>query len=520
MPPFRLSARRLAALVVALVLFAAHLPATRNTLFTDDAADYVRASQSPLHRTWLNTDSASPAALEHLRHNDPEFRERPWDALYAAGDNAALRHFHSPVSFYPLHLVHALFPSDRALRILTDAAASAACALLVFALAGLEVPLVLATLLGLFAGFGSRFVEVSVDPTPHVWFILFALAFLYLLAEFFRAGRTRHLLLAAAALGACFATLEFTVELFFSIPCIIAALVWTRPHALAHWRKTPGLLLKSLAVFLLTTFVLWPGGWLRGGYLESYGVLSATVVLKNKTAFGEHLTAGLIYRTVFAGHIVLLLLTIAWVVCALYLLARRRLSVAGVVFSSYAVWAFALGVADHFRLNTYVSEFVVFAIAAAGLVLRDALHDHTSVPSAHAHTPAASSLRPAAYVVLCALLGAGCVTEFNQRHDDWSTRPWLANVFAAIRANVPAGSTVLVNNNREALQLYLPSFRFEPTLTPTSPEPRTPERAASARFGLFNNAVTPPAPATTLATIPAANPTPEILWRKAEPGRL
>src|SRR5580658_9051749 len=82
-----------ASVLVGVLVFLFNLPFAQNTLFFDDAADYIRAADAGFLATWLNTNSASPVELVHLR-SEEGFRAHPWDYLYMHGDNTALRHFH------------------------------------------------------------------------------------------------------------------------------------------------------------------------------------------------------------------------------------------------------------------------------------------------------------------------------------------------------------------------------------------------------------------------------------------
>ncbi len=485
------AARWVGFLAITLIIFLFHLPAARDSILIADSGDYMRAAQSPLLSTWLNTDSASPPDLLHLRHGNPDFRQHPWDYLYAVGDKAALRHFHVPLSFYAMHIVRSFATTDSSTRLLASAVAALACGILFLILASFAVPLVPAALLALYAGVQSRYLEVSVAPYPHGWYILFALVFLYCFARFLLSHRSRDLYLTAIALGLAFATLEFTVELFASAPLALGLLWFSNRALLPRWNSVHLPLLKACGIFLATTFVLWPGGWLRGGYLESYGVLSATVLFKNKSAFGEHLSAGLIYRTVFAHHVIFLIVTLTWIVAATWLLLKRRLSIPSIVFSSYTLFAFALGLADHFRLDTYVSEFAVFLIASVGLVCNDL------APMFSTRT-----VRRATLVLACMVVAIGCVSEWSRRNQAWTPHPWLAAVFSGIEQRVPPGQTLLVTTDREALGLYLPRYHIESTLTETSPEPRSPERTASAHYCLFDSTVPLPANARVIAVYP------------------
>lgn len=494
--------RLLLATVVAALIFFAHLPQTRDSILSDDSADYMHAAKSSLLSTWLNTNSVAPWQFAQMR-SKPGFRAHPWDTLYVAGDNAALRHFHGPVSFYAMHAVDSISHNHRWQRLLTSLVGSLISAALFCVLVEFRVSSLLSFTLAVYAGLQSRFVEVSVDPTPHVWYILFSIAFLFFFARFLAKQRPGDLRSASIALGFAFATLEFSVELFATIGVSLAFLFVCSRDLLPSWSKSRHSVLVAVGFFLLTTFVLWPGGWIRGGYLENYGLLTAQVLFKNKTAFGEHLTPGLIYRTLFQNHIILLFLSIAWLLISLALLLKRRLSITTAVFSIYTATALLLGIADHFRLNTYVSEFVIFLVAAAGLAFTDAL--------ALVHT---NTLKRTVGAALSFVLVIGCLLEWQQRHDDWGTRPWLATVINGVSEHVPSGSSVLVSSDKEALGLYLPQYHFRSTAGIADSQPRSAPDSADTHFGLFDDRLPLPAGAVPIAQYPTHTGHSYVLWSR------
>lgn len=492
-------------MLVGILVFLFHLPFAQNSLFFDDSADYVRASEAAFFPTWLNTNSASPIELFRLRI-EPSFRSHPWDYLYMAKDNAALRHFHGPVSFYALHFVRDFTTSARPERLLMSYVTSLTCALIVLVLAYLSVPLPLAAILALLAGVQSRYTEVSVDPSPHAWYMLFALCFLYFFARYLLTLRHRELYLAAAFFAVAFATLEFSVELIASVPLILFLILLFAKRPLPPWPAVWKPAGNAGALFLLITFLLWPGGWLRGGYFETYGILSATVVFKNHTAFGEKLTAGSIYQALFNGHAIFFLLTGLCVIGIAILLVRRRLSISTIVFASYSLAAFGLGIADHFRLNTYVSEYLLFLIATTGLVFVD-------LGCAFFHK---TRSRQIFLLLFAGVITVGCYQEWRQRESAMAFRPWLTPILSGISEKVPSGETLLATDNWEALWLYLPQYRFEPTEAKNSSEPRSKWRATRIRYYIFDGAVSAPTGSHPLAVYSTYPGRTEVLWEAAE----
>ncbi len=469
----RLGLPAVCAFFIALLVFLFHTPYLKSNYLLSDSADYLRAAQSPFIGTYLNTNSATPVHLLSLR-NDPEFRTHPWDYLYFHGDNAAIRHFHAPFSFYAMHVVTQASSASRSQRVLSSLVTAATSGVIVLGLFWFGVPLPVAAMLALVAGIQSRYTEVSADPSPHGWYMLFAVCFLFTFAAYLRNRRMPTLLVSVVFLAFAFATLEFSLELVASIPVALVVL-WLEDRS--RLRDPKALLisiLKAIPVFLVATFILWPGGWLRGGYLESYGVTGATLLLHNKAAFGERLTVSDLYAKFFAGHEALLLLFAFFLVATVVLLVRRKLSTVTVVFTSYTVVALGLGVADHFRLDTYVSEALLFLLITEALLFMDLMMETEAAKRKY--------LVAAAVVVLLAT----ATQEWFRRPSTALYGPWLGPVLTGVAGKVPSGATILVNDNWEAYYEYLPKYDYEPTVSTTDMTPRIPARTKNVRYFLLS----------------------------------
>jgi len=481
------------AFLVAVLVFLFHVQYSHSDYLLSDSADYIRAARAPLLQTYFNTDSASPLQLFQMRH-DPAFRAHPWDYLYFHDDNAALRHFHTPVSFYSIHVVSLFTAADSHQRAVSSLVTAATCGVLVAGLAGLGVPLSIAALTALVAGIQSRYVEVSVDPSPHGWYMLFAIVFLFAFARYLITRQFQTLALAAVFLGCAFGTLEFSLELILSIPLALAVLWVLDREVLGDLKILVVSLLKAAPVFLVTTLVLWPGGWTRGGYLESYGVTGSTLVFKNKAAFGSHDTMLTVFGKLLAGHEALLLLMAFAIVSTIVLVLRRRLSSATVVFISYTVIAFGLGFADHFRLDTYISEALLFLFATVALLFRDSLA---------AGILGKRNVALSASILVLLVVGA---QEWLHRPSSTLYRSWLKPVLVGVSSQVPAGSTILVNDNWEAYYAYLPQYDYEPTVSESDLTPRIQGRAKDAQFLLLTEKAPKAANTRLLEVFPTTVP--------------
>lgn len=459
------------AALVAILVFLFHLPYTHSNYLLSDAADYARAARSPNLKTYLDTNSASLVHLLQMR-KDPATGGHLWNYLYSRQDNMALRHFHPPFSFYVMHIVqHA--GDDSRQRVTVSLVTAFTCGVLAFGLSMFGVPLVIAGLAAFVAGIQSRYVEVSATPSPHAWLILFAALFLFIFARYLQTRKFGLLAIAAVLLACSFADLEFSLELVCAIPIALVLQFWVDRDSFGRWSELGIAFLKAVLIFLGTTLVLWPGGWLRGGYLEAYGVNGSMLLLQNKTAFVLRGPQSNMFEKLFSGHETLLLL-FAFAFCATILLGiRRKLSAVSIVFLSYALVAFGLGIADHFRLDTYVSELLLFLIASTALLFQDLLA---------LIRPAQRRLAVLAFALVLAVIG---VQEWQLRPSLNLYRPWLQPVLASVSGHIPTGETILVNDYGEAFQAYLPGYLYKQTVSPTNLTPRVPGSSQKIHYLLL-----------------------------------
>ncbi|MGC9291336.1 MAG: hypothetical protein ACP5EP_01250 [Acidobacteriaceae bacterium] len=353
---------------------------------------------------------------------------------------------------------------------------AATCGLMATGMVLLQVPVPLSIFFAILAGVQSRFTEVSVDPTPHSWYLLFSVIALFSVSFFLIKGEFQYLVLTSISLGFAFATLEFSLELIISISLSIVILwVMNKLSGLELRGGGWAAIMKATLIFLVTAFILWPGGWVHGGYLESYGVLGATVIFKNHAAFGSDVATMGIYDKLFSSHLGLTCLACCSLASMSFLTAKKALSVPSVVFSAYTLVALALGIADHFRLSTYISEFLLFFLITCAFLVKDTLD---VLPVAY---------RGYAVVIGCVVILAISFQEWRMRDGSFVDRPWLAAIIHGVEQNVPKGSVILVNTNWETYDLYLPGYRFEPTIATKSLVPRDPNRCSDVKYALLND---------------------------------
>ena len=464
-------------LLVAIVGLALRWPHLNNRLFTSDAADYVRAARTPPAGIYCDSHSVSlPTLIRLLRA--PETHGHLWDYLYRRQDNAALRHFHVPVSFYVASAVHARGGEDRAQRVVASLAGALTGAIVTGGLLYLGAPSAACLLAGILTVADTRGIEVTTEVSPHTWYILFALSCLMAAALSLR-GDSRFLgRVALVCLALAIATIEFAPLL---IVAFVLAAVLGRLLSLPDAGKllpTPpfpwlGRTLVGLGMFL---FVLWPAGFFKGGYVVSYGFLNIALPLLHSTSYYGPAAPVAILRNFLGHHEALLLLCAGAVLGAAAGLLTRKIQVDSLLFGCYTLAAFLFSAGGRFLYPAYAAEVVVFLAVFAALVWRDV----------------ASSTKPAArrLVHACALV-VFLLASGQAVWSAWRTPPKddpLAAVVRDFRDQVPSTEPVLVNdiNDGSTYYLYLPSYTFELTTDSASLTPRRHEMEPSIRYALLN----------------------------------
>jgi hypothetical protein len=234
-----------------------------------DEADYVRAMEYGLAANYFGTRERSGVGF--VTEVWQEYRQtgwaRPFDRDWRAGDAAGLRHYHSPVAFYPVAAVLGMGVGDEhALRLvpfMTATLALLAAVLLAFELtAALSLPvrLVMSATAGVLAAASPYHVVASREISPHAAFALFSCLSLLGLARALRVQGRAWWMLACAATSLAALTVPYWVLL-------VPPLAWT------WWRKrrdrsdgasaTVGLI-TAVAVVLLA----WPPFLLEAGFVK------------------------------------------------------------------------------------------------------------------------------------------------------------------------------------------------------------------------------------------------------------
>jgi hypothetical protein len=432
-----------------------------DSVFTSDAVDYLHAANRGFWVNYLDTGSAGLWGLVSISLKHPEARSGLWDYLDRNGDVAADLHFHVPFGLYP-NMAAAFFgASDRAQR-LVNAWEVGLIASIVFGglrLAGARTSLALFT--AAFVTVSPAMVNTATDVSPHAAFLAAMLVAAFALAHFLETGNKISLLASAGVFAAAAAALEL------SIVAAVAFCAASGPWLLrAGWRKIAPMLKQAALVFLAVLFLLWPGGWIRGGYALSYGVFIFQALVRRGTYFGNDSLAVTWMRGGQGSALILVVIAMA-AVAAMLLLSQKRFS-AYLQVSGWLAAAFAgQGMLNHFRNPAYASHFIVTAGVFSALCLQR-WFDLTSGAPRYAVRAAA-----AAGALLTVFGARGWPALCRHRQQEQSAASARAEqVIGYVRQNLPGGATVISNKYNGVWKLYIPGLRVEKSASTDNLEPQ------------------------------------------------
>ncbi len=432
--------------------FACRLPRCTNEIFLVDSANYVRAANNGVWSQYVGLDGMSVVEFLRLRRAGGVFRQHPWGALSDAGDGAALRHFHAPMSFYVYALTQRLF-SDRpsANRIITAIISSAIVALL-FGIALFEgVPLAAALIGTVVLSLSPALLVSGTDMTPHPLFSLSAMSAIAAFALYWRKHHITWLVTWIVLTAVAIATLEFSTLLIAAFVLMLSISFFQRRSAAGHVKDLKRSLL-AISGLLACLFVLWPAGFIKGGYALSYGTLIFQGTFRQREQ--RDLLTTLI--RLGSGHLWMGLLYCVLLGIGLYSAFRSRHYVLLATTALYALLMFLEGKGNGFSNPTYASQFL-YAIVFLTLL---------SVPRLCNTSSRGDKLAAVGSICILVLQAASyCVLVVRTRPEQWTQEP--ARVAAAInqlKASYKPGTTFVINNYAESMTTYAPDFRFVSTL--------------------------------------------------------
>ena len=441
----------------ALALFAIallfRLPFCTADLFTYDAADYSRAIRAGFLTQYLGTDGTTLIAYLTRLRSDPTFREHSWGNLYQQNDGAALRHFHVPVGFYLPALLERNGAGARGQRIAIAVISAATVSAAFLILSSAAVPLWLAGLAGLFCGCSPVLILAGSNLSPHPPFTLFSILALYSFCRWVETASTRWMTAFAILFALSTASLELAPILLVTVVAT-GAICWLRRSGrdkrLLPLRQVlfcAGTVLGSLAL-------LWPGGWLRGGYVMSYGVFVFQGLFRSAIYFhrrGLFLTVARLGHNSVAGWALLILL-----IAAAWGAWRSRATPLLTAFAIFASLLVIQGFGNGFTNPTYASHAVLAIVIASTLSFRQA-----------------GVWRWGPVGLLATLTLAGMVGRLDPNREETLVQSRrIAGVIAELEREYPAGSTFVVTQDPASLIANAPEFHFYPAASASSAQPQ------------------------------------------------
>lgn len=227
-----------------------------------DEADYMYAAGLGLAANW--TDSGSMPIGDFVRAGLRDGDRRHLSELIRSGNDVLFyRHFHGPLFHYVLVPLARLHLSERATRMAILAIPCISLAIVYFG--GLWIGK-----RGLFpaALFLSSYAVIgSTEVAPHQLFALCALASLILLLKAIETKDRRYWYgaIVAAALGFCTLEIAFVLVATLAICCCIERV---------RWRVGAAFIAKSVGLFIVIVFVVWPAAIMKLSFLKAYAVLA------------------------------------------------------------------------------------------------------------------------------------------------------------------------------------------------------------------------------------------------------
>lgn len=478
--PTRFELLALGGLIVASLLV--RWPLCTDALHLSDSADYLRAARRGVWANYTDKDSTSLWSFLEKYLRDREFRDHPWAQLMRDGDIAALRHFHVPLFIYPHAVLARLSASDRSHRILTSAVVAIALGVAFACLRRMGVRLAYALVGILVLSTSAPLLAITAEISPYPMYFVFATLLLYLAGGPDDFGRSRRLLAAALVGAAAIVTLEFSVLLALAILAHAIAEPHCR-HALVQlttyrsWARPAVWMMAGL-------FVLWPAGFLKGGYLLSYGVYAFIVVMR-RTEYYETASYDAMLQRLGSGD---LLLGAAYLVAGLAAslwVWRRSADKPSRVFGAYCLCALAQGIGNNFRNETYVAHYLFFMWLVAILALEDAARRRPRLELGYL-----SSL--AGIVLLAVWLPAQLRFSAVRKAELADTSARIKEAIGLLRAFYPPKTVFLTNRHYEALGAYAPEFSFEPGRWQGKLVPRAPMKGRLHVLLVDSRALTTP----------------------------
>jgi len=285
--------------------------------FIYDEADYMYAASRGFAGNWIDSPSLSLPQFVHMglsARRDPSRRTELAESIRDANDLVFYRHWHGPLYLDWLLAVKGFATSEQMLRSFNVIFPIATALLLYFGAVWIlggaagQLAAILSAALYLWSYPAIRANELA----PHQLFALSVTACLLFLARMMQTGERRDWYAAVVASALAFCTLEVAFALIATV-LICGHLVRDRLHLDLAFA------LKSLAAFIGTVLIVWPGAVFKLSFVKAYAFM-AYLALFQKNAWGAQISvAGAWWMRFALSPVPWTLLAIA----AVLLLSRR-----------------------------------------------------------------------------------------------------------------------------------------------------------------------------------------------------
>jgi hypothetical protein len=184
------------------------------------------------------------------------------------------RHYHGPLYFYFLYFYHRILKDDEfSIRMASTVFLIVGAFLVFFSIKSLIInhrsslgPLIGS---GLFM-FSSTIVRTAVTITPHIVFLITALATLFFISKYLSDGNLRHSYLAVIMMGISFTAIEYALILLAVF--IISVFIFKYRGYKGSGSNVVNIrvALKWCLTFIFTIFIVWPGALLKLTIIKNY----------------------------------------------------------------------------------------------------------------------------------------------------------------------------------------------------------------------------------------------------------
>jgi hypothetical protein len=362
-----------AVVVLAVLFYATYSSRVMSVSFDIDEADYMYSLEKGFaaHCLDVNTMPFISFVKTGLSKGRQKGTATELSKMIRSSDDIFMyRHFHGPFYFYYMKLGERLVgKSEHAVRSFTlvlqffcSVITLAGCLLLLSGAPHGRWGALLAAMCMLFSP--TLFFTVSL-VSPHGMYVVLCLISLFLMAKGVIAKKEIFFFLSMTTIALAFVTLEYAFLLLLCWFVSAGTLFLTDRTAFPHpWK----FLLKSLGIWALVIFVLWPAAFLKLSLVKAYMFLAYFVIVRGHIYTSTPLLTFWCNRV--CGSPVEYGVVALGTLLALYCVLKRK-KIMMVPFVAYVLFIFLLELRHIAPVSTYVSSLVAVGFVAAGMAVSE-----------------------------------------------------------------------------------------------------------------------------------------------------